>query len=880
VAPGWTLVGRREELAVIEDAVAATTASGVLIHGPAGVGKSRLADEALSAAERTGRRTGRATASAAAALAPLGALAHLLPPEVIGAGADPVSLYGRVADAWATPSSGLPLVLMIDNLPRLDSTSLTLVGQLLDARVIFVIATVRPGDAEAGWLDGFARRVDMLRIDLADLSETDVDTLLHLALRAPVEPATAAALWRASRGNPLFLRELVLGALAAERLAENHGVWGLTGSLPTTPTLVEVVESRLGAVSAEARRALHLLALRAPIALADLQLVAGAAVVDEIDRAGLIVARVDGRRVEIELAHSLYGDVLRHRVTPLARRRLLLEHAARIEAHGARRREDPLIVATARLDADEHADPALLRAATRLARYGHDHRQVVRLGRAAFAEGAGSDVALLLAEAHHELGSYADAEQVLAAHVPETDTDDRLRLELASLRVRNLVFGLRRRDDALRVLNETRTSVADQTMRDELTTDEAIVWIFDGRPMDALAVLESITPGEDARVTVLHDIAATLALLAVGRCESAAQLARKSYADHLALGDAVVIAHPGVHVIHRAHALTDAGHLDHAERLSARAHASSIATTAAPVGRMWFAFWSGRVALLRGRPNTARRWLAEAAAVALDAGYLGQRRLALSFLVTAYSWLGNRDAAAAALADLDTLDPWAFYLSDQEIGRAWAAVSVDGDGQRARDILLTAANWARDTGNRASEARVLHDVVRLGDPAAARARLDELAEQCEGLLVPAYAAHAVALAERAADRLVEAADRFESIGATLLAAEAALAAADARRRDGHAREATTLAGRAATLTAACEGAITPGLVTSDAPVPLTTREREIAALAADRLSSREIAERLYLSARTVDNHLQRIYSKLGVSGRAQLAEALRRVTVP
>jgi DNA-binding CsgD family transcriptional regulator len=490
------------------------------------------------------------------------------------------------------------------------------------------------------------------------------------------------------------------------------------------------------------------------------------------------------------------------------------------------------------------------------------------------------EIALLLAEAYHELGSYADAEKVLAAHVPEADTADRLRLELASLRVRNLVFGLRRRDDALRVLNEARPSVEDQTMRDELTTDEAIVWIFDGRPMDALAVLETITNREDARLKVLHDIAATLALLAVGRCESAAQLARTSYDEHLALGDAVVIAHPGVHVIHRVHALTDAGQLHHAERLAARAHASSIAITAAPVGRMWFAFWAGRVALLRGRPNTARRWLAEAAAVALEAGYLGQRRLALSFLVTAYSWLGDREAATAALGDLDALEPWAFYLSDQEIGRAWAALSVDGDAQRAREILLAAAAWARRTGNGASEARVLHDVARLGDPAAARSRLDVLADECEGLLVPAYAAHARALADRAADRLVEAADRFESIGANLLAAEATLAAAEARRRDGHPREATALAGRAATLTAACEGARTPGLVTSDAPVPLTTREREIAALAADRLSSREIAERLYLSARTVDNHLQRIYSKLGVSGRAQLAEALRRVTVP
>ena len=50
----------------------------------------------------------------------------------------------------------------------------------------------------------------------------------------------------------------------------------------------------------------------------------------------------------------------------------------------------------------------------------------------------------------------------------------------------------------------------------------------------------------------------------------------------------------------------------------------------------------------------------------------------------------------------------------------------------------------------------------------------------------------------------------------------------------------------------------------------------MAVLAADGLSSREIADRLYLSHRTVENHLQRIYDKLGVSNRHQLAAVLGR----
>ena len=59
-------------------------------------------------------------------------------------------------------------------------------------------------------------------------------------------------------------------------------------------------------------------------------------------------------------------------------------------------------------------------------------------------------------------------------------------------------------------------------------------------------------------------------------------------------------------------------------------------------------------------------------------------------------------------------------------------------------------------------------------------------------------------------------------------------------------------------------------------MPLTNREREIALLAADGLTTRVIAERLYLSARTVDNHLARIYTKLGISNRSELAATLRR----
>jgi DNA-binding CsgD family transcriptional regulator len=97
------------------------------------------------------------------------------------------------------------------------------------------------------------------------------------------------------------------------------------------------------------------------------------------------------------------------------------------------------------------------------------------------------------------------------------------------------------------------------------------------------------------------------------------------------------------------------------------------------------------------------------------------------------------------------------------------------------------------------------------------------------------------------------------------ARRSASAAAEARRVD--------------ELMARCDGPWSPALA---APAPvgadLTEREREVALLAAAGRTSPEIAEALYLSVRTVDTHLHRVYRKLMIEGRRQLAEALGTLT--
>ena len=253
-----------------------------------------------------------------------------------------------------------PLVLFVDDLHLLDGTSATLVGQLVDADLVFLVATVRTPEPVPPGLESLWHRARVRRIDLVDLDRPAIDTLLHLVLGGPVEATTSGDIWAASEGNVLFVRELVLGALERGHLVDQRGVWRLVGPLVTTPRLHELVSARLASLDPNAREALEQLAVWEPTGLATLEAVVGRDALEALDRWGLLTVRADGRRQQVTLAHPLYGEILRATMPALTRRRLLLELADRIEAHGARRREDAIRVATARLEATGTADPDLL----------------------------------------------------------------------------------------------------------------------------------------------------------------------------------------------------------------------------------------------------------------------------------------------------------------------------------------------------------------------------------------------------------------------------------------------------------------------------------------------------------------------------------------
>ena len=113
----------------MQDALRAPGASGIVLTGAAGVGKTRLAAEVVRAAEDSGFAAVRVTATEAGHAIPLGAFAHLLPADADTA---PTLLeHLRLARAAiATREDGRPVALLVDDAHLLDAASAMLVQQL------------------------------------------------------------------------------------------------------------------------------------------------------------------------------------------------------------------------------------------------------------------------------------------------------------------------------------------------------------------------------------------------------------------------------------------------------------------------------------------------------------------------------------------------------------------------------------------------------------------------------------------------------------------------------------------------------------------------------------------------------------------------------
>ena len=142
--------------------------------------------------------------------------------------------------------------------------------------------------------------------------------LLSTALGGSVDPDAARQLWKLTRGNVLYLRNIVDQEVSDGRLAQPHGYWRWTGE-PTVPTgLAALIESRIGELPTSVGDVIDALAVGGPIDLASLARITDRAAVEDAEMRGLITLDpVDGV-VEARVAHPLSGEGRRNRLnTPL-----------------------------------------------------------------------------------------------------------------------------------------------------------------------------------------------------------------------------------------------------------------------------------------------------------------------------------------------------------------------------------------------------------------------------------------------------------------------------------------------------------------------------------------------------------------------------------
>ena len=271
--------------------------------------------------------------------------------------------------------------------------------------------------------------------------------------------------------------------------------------------------------------------------------------------------------------------------------------------------------------------------------------------------------------------------------------------------------------------------------------------------------------------------------------------------------------------------------------MSERAYAAAVARRSAPATAVE-ASSLGLIWLARGRVRTALRFCRESAALLRDGDGVGMLAFALAVVAQAAAQAGEPEAARAALAEMErTPLGHKGFAVELALARAWSA-AADGELSRARALAREAAAPAEARGQDAYAVRALHELCRLGDPAAAAPELARLAGTVDGPFAATAAAHAAALVARDGAALLDVAERFAGAGALLAAAEAADAAAAALADAGRAASARAAAARAARLAGAVRGRAAAHAARRARRAELTPREREIALLAAAGESSR------------------------------------------
>ncbi|MGW3230838.1 AAA family ATPase [Kitasatospora sp. NPDC001095] len=895
------LLGRARELAVL-DRLLREVRDGrsrvLVLRGEAGVGKSALLDHlAGEAGEAQVVRAAGVEAEAEFAYsalqrlcAPLLSQLDRLPPVQqdalrvafgLSTGNPPEMLLVGIAvlGLFAEAAARSPLVCLVDDAQWLDLMSqriLAFVGRRLDAESVALVFAERITDGKGD--EGFSGLPDLL---LRGLADADARALLDGVLPGPVDARVRDRIVAETGGNPLALLELPRG-LSPVELAFGFGG---PGAGPLATRVEDGFRRRVDALPADTRALLLVAAVEpvgdGPLLWHALRLLGiGLEAAAPAEAADLI-----SLGAPVRFRHPLVRSAVWRGADAAA---LRAAHGALAEATDAERDPDRQAWhrAHAAVGPDEEVAAALESSADRaLARGG-------RAAAASFLERAAALTpdpkerarrALAAAAAHVAAGLPARVPDLLAA--AELGPLDRLQQAQAGrLRARassmtdSGLGAVRPLLDAAGPLRDLDPAAARETY---LAAFDAALWVgrYDEGALRRVAeAARDLPAGEETAGVFLR---ALVTWTVDGPVAAFPLLARAQRSlteeEDLSVLWAAANAAP---VLGDLPGWLDTG--DRAVRFARRTGTLSVLSTALPYRAASLSY--------AGRFAEAEDLLAEAAAIEKATGTVP--RMATAALISAYRG-GERPALEAiealehegaqrGLGRLVGVAACARAVLHNGLGNYALALEAALRGAEHRDLVV--CQWTC--------GELVEAATRAGDPAAAARACEWLADWSRAGTPWALGAHAVAEAltgapENAEDRYREAVDHFGRGGLRVFEIRAQLLFGEWLRRQNRRAQARTelrAAHEAATATgmeAFAERARRELLATGEtvrkrapgAPV-LTPQEAQIARLAAGGHPNAEIGARLFLSPRTVEWHLRKVFAKLGISSRRELDGAL------
>ncbi len=862
MARRWQLLDRPVEQAAIRSALGGGESCGAILFGVAGVGKTTLA-RTVTASLRS--KVNWAACTESSRSIPLGAFAQWVRPC---ASRDPVALIGSARESILAEDN---TVVGIDDAHLLDELSATLLHQIAVDGAGRIVATVRSGapvpDAITSlWKDGYLQR-----LELQPFTQQQSIALIESVLGGTLEGLSADVMWESSGGNPLFLRHMVEGALDAGALTEVNGVWQLRGPTVVPSGLAALLANRLDHVGAAVMNALKLLALCEPLDIETLCELGGEDAVDAAEMHGLIrIVRDSPQFVNVRFSHPLFGDVVRRRIGTASARKLrgrLVQvlRDGNLDSAASRIRLAQLCV-----DSNQDVNIELLIAASKDAMSLSNLPLGERIARAAFERGGGVREAELLSRALLWQGYPAQADEILNQFEPD-DLNELQLVQWGVPRMSILFWSMGDVGRANQVLTLLRQRVQHPSLKLAVEATGSAMAVHENRIADGIAEAERVLadPNAPKQVVDWAAFAAGLAMPVAGRGADFEPIAAKCRAEQKATEGMIRVMVRYCDVL----ALTSLGNLDLADR-----RAADYAGFSSAGQRMAWAIakiTAGLVAVYRGKFPDAISALEQAVAAQAAEVTMPWRLPARVLLVKAYAALGRPQEAERVFADAkEHRGPhMAIHSPQMMVAQSWHA-AAKGLERRAVELARAAADVAHNAGQYAVEAEALHHAARFGDRTVAP-RLAALTEKVQGRMVTLQAHHAAAVAVGDGAGLDALSTEFEDAGLLLSAADSAAQAASLHDRAGQRRKSAESSARALRLAAQCGGATTPAIRSAARPLPVTSREREIAALVAEGLTNREIAERLTVSVRTVEGHIYRACIKLDVVDRDELGKIIR-----